>query len=139
VVDPNIPRFNQSLVAAVSALAFIAGRWEVVPVLAVVLAAGSLFGIRAMLFGQIYLRAVRPALRIGPPRELEWAAPPRFAQTMGAVVLAAATVAFVAGLAAVGWALTLVVCALSLLGAVTKLCVGCEIYMAIARVRGWSA
>lgn len=139
MVDPNIPRFNQSLVAVVSALAFVTGGWYVVPLLAVVMAAGSLLGIRAMLFGQIYLRVVRPVLRIGPARELEPAAPPRFAQTMGAGVLAVATVAFVAGASAVGWALTLVVCALALLGAVTKLCVGCEIYMAIARLRGRTA
>jgi type II secretory pathway component PulF len=139
VVDPNIPRFNQSLVAVFSALAFVTGWWQIVPVLAIILAAGSMFGIRAMPFGQIYLRVVRPLLRIGPPRELEPAAPPRFAQTLGAIVLAAAGVTFAAGLATAGWVLRLLVCALALLAAVTRLCVGCEIYVAIARIRGRAA
>jgi type IV pilus assembly protein PilV len=48
---------------------------------------------------------------------------------------AAATVAFLLGASAVGWTLTLIVTALAALAAVTGICVGCEMYLALARLR----
>ena len=139
MVDPNIPRFSQGMVVLVTAPSFLVDVWYPIPLLAVVLAAGSLWGIRAMLFGQVYLSAVRPLLGIGPPSQLEPAAPPRFAQTLGAIFLAAASVAFLAGAGTLGWALVLIVTALALLAVTTGLCVGCEIYLLIARTRGRTA
>ena len=50
--------------------------------------------------------------------------------------LAAATVAFLAGASVLGWVLTLIVAALAALAAVTGLCVGCEMYVLISRLRG---
>jgi hypothetical protein len=52
------------------------------------------------------------------------------------VVLAAATVAFVAGGVTVGWVLALLVALLAGLSATTGICVGCEIYLYVARRRG---
>jgi hypothetical protein len=72
---------------------------------------------------------------VGPPRELEEAAPPRFANTVGFVVLSAAALAWYAfGLAWVAWGLALLVSALALLAAVAGLCVGCELYVWARRV-----
>jgi hypothetical protein len=67
-----------------------------------------------------------------PPAELEEAAPPRFANTLGFLFLAAASVLLLAGVPPVAWGLALLVSGLALLAAVTGLCVGCELYV-IAR------
>lgn len=127
------------MIALWTAVAFVTGWWGIVPALAVVLVAGSLLGVRAMLFGQIYLRLVRPRLAGRPARPPEPAAPPRFAQTMGGSMLVVATVCFLAGWSPAGWVLTVLVCIPALLGATTRLCVGCEIYMLAARLRGRTA
>lgn len=109
--------------------------WEpVVPAVAVILGLGAAFGPRFGLFLTLYARAVRP--RLGPPAQLEDPRPPRFAATLGTVVLAAATVAFFAGAQVVGWGLALLVALLAALSASTGICVGCEIYLFLARRRG---
>jgi hypothetical protein len=45
-------------------------------------------------------------------------------------------VAFVLGAVTAGWALTLLVSGLALLAATTGLCMGCEAYLGLARLRG---
>lgn len=80
------------------------------------------------LFTQLYVRLVRPRIDPDGPSEVEPAEPPRFAQLLGTVFLGAATGFFIAGLPTVGWALTLIVTALALLAATTRICVGCLIY-----------
>jgi Domain of unknown function (DUF4395) len=138
MVDPRQPRFGQ----AVTGLVLLAGyvlEWSImIPVLAAVLAGASLLGPKANLYAYLYRGGAR-LLRLGPPAELEEAAPPRFANTVGFVFLAAASVAYYAfdppplgGWLA--WGLALVVSALALLAAVTGLCVGCELYVAVRRV-----
>ncbi|MBA3747646.1 MAG: DUF4395 family protein, partial [Solirubrobacterales bacterium] len=56
---------------------------------------------------------------------------PRFANQLGAAFTTLATVAFLAGLVGVGWALTVLVAALASFSAVTGICVGCLIYARI--------
>jgi hypothetical protein len=55
---------------------------------------------------------------------------------IGAVFLTVSAILLYAGFATVGWALALIVAALALLAATTGLCVGCEMYMLLARLRG---
>jgi hypothetical protein len=50
--------------------------------------------------------------------------------------LSVATIAFVAGAPTVGWVLSLVVAGLAGLSASTGICVGCELYLVVARRRG---
>ena len=79
-------------------------------------------------YAHVY-RAVKRALRWGPPAELEDAAPPRFANLVGFLFTGTASVLFyVFEAAAAAWALALIVSALALLAATTGLCVGCEMY-----------
>ncbi|OWY63345.1 hypothetical protein B7486_53610, partial [cyanobacterium TDX16] len=101
---------------------------------AVVLFLGAAFGPRVGPFLRLYADVVKP--RLGPPQVLEDPRPPRFAATIGTVFLTAATLALVAGLGALAWGLALIVAALAGLAAATGLCVGCEAYVLIARVRG---
>ncbi|MDQ3985077.1 MAG: DUF4395 domain-containing protein [Actinomycetota bacterium] len=85
LVDSHLPRFSQGLLALLVVAAFLVDlRWAV-PVLAAILAIAVVGGPRTNPFA--YLYRVLPI----PRGEPEPAAPPRFAQTVGAVFLAVGT------------------------------------------------
>lgn len=128
LIDVNVPRFNQSVVAVLTAAAFLARLPWLVAVVAALLAVSVLGGPRWAPLTRLYVGVIRPRRRGAGPVELEPAAPPRFAQTLGALVLGVATAAFVAGAGVLGWALTLVVTTLATLAATTRICVGCILY-----------
>jgi cytosine/uracil/thiamine/allantoin permease len=132
-IDPRGPRFNQAVLAVALLTGFLVDWRPVVPLFALVLLVGAALGPRYGPFLALYAKVVRP--RLGPPAELEDPRPPRFSAALGVVVLAAATVAFLAGSAVVGWGLALVVAALAALSATTGVCVGCEIYLLLTRRR----
>ena len=74
--------------------------------------------------------------RLGPPAELEDPAPPRFAQGVGLVVTGVGLVFALAGAGlAVEIAAGLAFVA-AFLNAAFGLCLGCELYLLIARLRG---
>jgi hypothetical protein len=132
-IDPRGPRFNQAVLATALLGGFLFDWRPVVPLFALVLLAGAALGPRYGPFLALYAKVIRP--RIGPPRELEDPRPPRFAAALGVVFLGAGTLAFAAGVPGLGWALALVVAGLAALAAVTGLCVGCEMYLLLARRR----
>lgn len=133
-IDPRGPRFNQAVLTVALLGAFLLDARIVVPVFAVVLLLGAAFGPRYGPFLRLYAEVIKP--RLAPPADLEDPRPPRFAAAVGVAFLAAATLAFAAGATAVGWTLALVVAALAGLAAITGICVGCEIYVLLARRRG---
>ncbi|MDP9442387.1 MAG: DUF4395 domain-containing protein [Actinomycetota bacterium] len=133
-IDPRGPRFNQAVLTVALLVGFLVDLKAVVPVFAAVLFLGAAFGPRYGPFLRLYAEVIRP--RLAPPAELEDPRPPRFAAAIGVAFLVAASVAFVAGAEAVGWALAMVVAALAGLAAVTGICVGCEVYVFLARRRG---
>ena len=133
-IDPRGPRFNQGVITAVLLVAFV-GDWRwAVPLVGVVLLLGAAFGPRYGPFLRLYAEVIRP--RLGPPAELEDPRPPRFASSVGAVFLAASSLAFLTGYAGIGWVLALIVAVLAGLAASTGICVGCEVYTFMARRRG---
>lgn len=133
-IDPRGPRTNQAVLAIALLVGFLVDWWYVAPIFLVVLALGAVLGPRYGPVLRLYAEVIRP--RLGPPAELEDPRPPRFAATVGVAFLAAATVAFAVGATTVGWALALIVAALAGLAAVSGICVGCEVYLAVARRRG---
>lgn len=133
-IDPRGPRFNQAVLATALLAGFVLDWRPVVPLFAAVLFLGAAFGPRYGPFLRLFTDVIRP--RLAPPSELEDPRPPRFAGAVGVAVLAAATLAFLAGSAGVGWALALVVAALAALSAATGICVGCEMWLFAARRRG---
>jgi hypothetical protein len=133
-IDPRGPRFNQAVLTLALLGAFLFDVKPIVPVFAAVLLLGAAFGPRYGPFLRLYADAIRP--RLSAPSELEDPRPPRFAAAVGVAFLTAATVAFVAGASAAGWALALIVAALAGLAATTGICVGCEVYLFLARRRG---
>jgi hypothetical protein len=90
-------------------------------------------GPRWSLFGRLFHQVIRPVLKIGPGTR-EAAAPHRFAETMGAIFLLAATAAFLLGIPVVGWALSLIVVALAALNWLGGICVGCQMYVMLRRL-----
>jgi hypothetical protein len=125
-VDANVPRFNQAMVAALIAVAFVIQAPVLVVVTALILAMTRFGGARWGLFTQTYVRWVLP--RLAGPIETEAAAPPRFAQLLGVAFLTLATGLFAIGWAVAAWAVALTVFALALLAATTRICVGCILY-----------
>jgi hypothetical protein len=133
VIDSRAPRTNQAIIGSLSLVAFLTGWWPILALLAAQLAIGLRFGRRYCLPCLLYFDVLQPRFGEGP---IEDSRPPRFANMVGVVFLSAATAAHLAGLAALGWGLGLIVAALALLAASTGLCVGCEMYKIGARLRG---
>ena len=133
-IDPRGPRFNQAVLTVVLLVAFVADLRFVVPVMAVVLFLGAAFGAPYGPFLRLYSTVIRP--RLGPPKHLEDPRPPRFAATVGTVFLAASSIAFLLDAQVLAWALALIVAVLAGLAATSGLCIGCELYLLVARRRG---
>jgi hypothetical protein len=125
VIDSWAPRFNQATIGLLSLVAVVAGWWWLLGLLALQLVVGLTFGRRYCLPCLAYFELVQPRVGEGP---LEDSRPPRFANMVGAAVLGAAAVTWVAGFAMVGIVLGSLVTALALLAAVTGFCTGCEAY-----------
>ena len=136
VIDARGPRTNQAVIGVLSLLAFLLDLEWLPAVLAAQLAIGLTFGRRFCLPCLLYFEVIQPRFGEGP---IEDSRPPRFANMVGVAFLGGATIAFVAGVPALGWTLTLIVAALALLAASTGLCMGCEAYKLSARLRGIAA
>jgi hypothetical protein len=132
-IDVRGPRFGAWVTTAVLAIALLTANGWLVAVQAVVFAAGAFAGLRFAPYGILFRRLVAP--RLGPVREREPEAPPRFAQLVGfafAVVGAAGYLLGVPVLGAVATGLALVA---ALLNAATGFCLGCELYLTVRRAR----
>lgn len=135
-IDPRGARFSQGVVGVGALIAFVLDAPLLLPVLALALAAGAILGPQANPLALVWRHGVVPALRLGPPRATRNGAPVRFAMGVGLVALAAASLLVLGEIApVVGWGLALVVAGLALLAAATDLCVGCKIFVLLARWR----
>ena len=134
VIDSRAPRFNQATIGVLSAIAVATGWWWLLAALAAQLAVGLTLGRRFCLPCLVYFELIQP--RLGEGR-LEDARPPRFANLVGAVILAAATVSYAVGVHGLGAALGALVAALALVAAATGFCTGCEAYKLGYRLTGW--
>ncbi|MBL8932696.1 MAG: DUF4395 domain-containing protein [Kineosporiaceae bacterium] len=132
-VDPRGPRVAAALTSAVLALVVLTGSVWLLLAQAAVFAIGAVAGPQATPYGWLYRRLVRP--RLGPPTELEHPAPLIFAQRIGLAVTGLGVVLAALGVsgAAVGAAALAFVAAF--LNAAFGLCLGCELYPVIARLR----
>jgi uncharacterized protein DUF4395 len=133
VIDSRAPRFNQTVIGVLSVVAVVTGWWWLLALLALQLAVGLLFGRRYCLPCLAYFELVQPRFGEG---KLEDSRPPRAANVVGLVVLAAASLAYLLDAPILGAALGLLVAALALLAAATGFCTGCEAYKLLCRVTG---
>ena len=125
VIDARAPRTNQAVIGALALVAVTVGPWWLLAALAAQLAIGLTLGRRYCLPCLLYFEVLQPRFGEGP---LEDARPPRFANVVGVVFLAAASVAFAGGAPTVGIVLGGTVAALALLAAATGFCAGCNAY-----------
>jgi hypothetical protein len=133
VIDSRAPRFNQLVVATGSLLAVLSGFWPIFALLGTQLAVSVLFGRQYCLPCLFYFEVVQPRFGEG---ELEDSRAPRFANIIGAIFLLSAAVFSAAGFPLIGAVLGGIVAGLAGLAVSTGLCVGCEVYKVIARLRG---
>ncbi|HUL26701.1 MAG TPA: DUF4395 domain-containing protein [Streptosporangiaceae bacterium] len=131
-IDPRGQRFSAALTAVVLAVVLITSSVWLLAWQAVVFAVGAVAGLQYSPYGVIYRWLVRP--RIGPPRELEDAAAPRFAQGVGLVFAIIAIIGYATGLTPLGMAGTAAALAAAFLNAAFGLCLGCEMYVLIRRI-----
>lgn len=133
VIDTRAPRFNQAVIGTLALLAVTTGPWWLLALLAAQLALGLTLGRRWCVPCVAYFELVQPRFGEGP---LEDARPPRFANLVGLVALAAGSIAFAAGWSTVGTVLGGLVAALALLASLSGFCAGCEAYKLGYRLTG---
>jgi hypothetical protein len=134
MIDPRGHRFGAALSVLILGLGFLTGIALVVPAIGLALGVSAAYGTRYSLLGRPW-PFVRRALRLGPPAEFESEFPPRFAQALGTLGLAIATLLLVAGAldagslaTGAGWLVTGAVAGLQALLAATGYCLGCRLY-----------
>jgi hypothetical protein len=133
MLDPRGPRFSAGITAVVFIVVLLTGSGWLALFQAVVFAIG-VYDPRMTPWGLVYRSLVAP--RLGPPTEREDAAPVRFAQAVGLVFTAVAIAGYLSGATVVGVAASGFALAAAFLNAVFGLCLGCEAYLLIARLRG---
>ena len=131
-VDPRGQRFSAILTSVVLIVVLVTSGWLLLAAQAVVFVIGVVFGLRSAPYGLIYQALVRP--RLGPPKELEPEAPPRFAQGVGAAFALVGVVGYALGIPALGMTATAFALIAAFLNAAFGLCLGCEAYLLIRRL-----
>ncbi|MCT7370351.1 DUF4395 domain-containing protein [Mycolicibacterium llatzerense] len=138
-VDVRGPRFaawvtTGVLIAAllVSAASPIAAA-VILGIQAVVFAIGAVGGPRKHPYGRIFATFIAP--RLAPVTEKEPAAPLKFAQLVGLLFAIAGTVGFATGITALGLGATAFALIAAFLNAAFGICLGCQIYPLVARLR----
>ncbi|MCW2858532.1 MAG: hypothetical protein JWP48_240 [Actinoallomurus sp.] len=131
-VDPRGQRFSAVLTSLVLIVVLVTSSWPLLTAQAVVFVIGVVFGLRSAPYGLIYQAFVRP--RLGPPKELEPEAPPRFAQGVGAAFALVGVLGYALGIPALGMTATAFALIAAFLNAAFGLCLGCEAYLLIRRL-----
>ena len=132
-VDPRGLRFAAGVTTVVLALTLVLNSPWPLAVQAVVFAISVAFGVQASPYGLLFKRLIRP--RLGPPEELEDAAPPRFAQLVGLVFAVAGLIGYLTGATVLGVVATGFALVAAFVNAAVGLCLGCEAYLLIHRIR----
>ena len=130
-VDPRGPRFAATLTTVVLAAVLISGNGWLLALQTLVFALGALGGLGRSPYGWLYRTLVRP--RLGPPAELEDAAPPRFAQGVGLGFALVGTLGYLVGPTWLGLVATGCALAAAFLNSAFGYCLGCEVYLLLRR------
>lgn len=136
VVDHSALKVNQTGIVATVLVAFIGSAFYrpalvLIPLLSVVLLLGTLAP-RLALFKQLYFKVLKPRGIVKPRPVQDRPEPHNFAQGMGGVVLAIASL-FLVPLPVVGLALSLLVAILAFINVAFGYCLGCQIYYQLGR------
>ena len=135
-VDHSALKVNQTGIVATVLVAFFGSYFYqpilvLIPLLAVVLLLGT-FAPQFALFKQIYFKVLKPAGIVKPRPVQDRPEPHNFAQGLGGVFLAIASV-FLLPLPVVGLALSLLVGVLAFVNLAFGYCLGCQIYYQLGK------
>jgi uncharacterized protein DUF4395 len=131
-IDPRGPRFGALITTGVFVAVLVTGSAWLLAAQAVVFAVGTFFGLRYAPYGLIYRALIRP--RLGPPKEMEAEAPPRFAQGVGLVMSVIGVIGYATGLTPLGIVASALALVAAFLNGAFGLCLGCEMYLFIRRI-----
>lgn len=129
-IDPRGPRFGAVVTTVVLAVVLVTSSAWLLAAQAVVFAFGAA---DASPYGWLYRRFIRP--RLGPPSELEDAAPPRFAQGVGLAFAIGGLIGFATGITPLALGATAAALLAAFLNAAFGFCLGCEMYLLIRRLQ----
>jgi hypothetical protein len=133
MVDVRGPRFGAWITTVVLAVALLTGSGWLVAAQAVVFAVGAFGGLRYAPYGIVFRFLVAPGL--GPVREREPEAPPRFAQLIGLLFAVVGALGYLLGSPVTGAVATGLALVAALLNAATGFCLGCELYLIVRRAQ----
>ena len=136
LVDHSALKVNQTGIVATVLVAFIGSAFYrpllvLIPLLAIVLLVGT-FAPQLALFKQLYFKVLKPRGIVKPRPVQDRPEPHNFAQGMGGVVLAIASVLLIP-LTVAGLALSLLVAVLAFVNVAFGYCVGCQIYFQLSK------
>lgn len=140
IIDVRGPRFGAAITSVVLGTALIVQGPIGVGLVAwqwVAFVIATFAGLARSPYGNLF-RLIKRRFDLGPPPATEPEGPPRFAQLCGFVVASVGLALFAVGAITAGWVAVGVVLALSLLLALTGICVGCELYLVGQRLRSRS-
>lgn len=138
-VDVRGPRFAAWVTTGVLLAVLVASAVSaplaagILAVQAVVFAVGALAGPRRHPYGRVFATLVAP--RLGPATEREPVPPLRFAQFVGLLFALAGLAGFTLGAPLAGVVATAFALAAAFLNAAFGICLGCQVYPLLARLR----
>ena len=136
-IDPRGQQFTAAITAVVLAgvLLLAPGVLGVtlLAVQTVLFATAARLGVQRTPHALVFRTLIRP--RLGAPVELEDPEPPRFAQVVGLTFAVVALVSFLVGAPLLGLVATGFALVAALLNAAFGLCLGCELYLLLQRIR----
>jgi hypothetical protein len=130
-LDVRGPRFAATVTTVVLIAILLTGNGWLALAQTVVFALGAISQ-RLSPYGVVFRTLVAP--RLGPPKEFEPAEPVRFAQGVGFVFGAVASVGFLTGATPVGLVAASLALVAAFLNAAFGFCLGCEAYLILRRL-----
>jgi len=132
-IDARGPRFSATLTTVVLAIALVTGSVWVAVFQAVVFAIGATKGPQFTPYAFIYRSLIKPSLK--SPLRTEDVRPPKFAQSIGLAFALVAIVGAATGTSVVFSVAVAAALAAAFLNAAFDFCLGCQVYLLLARVR----
>ena len=132
-IDARGPRFSAALTTVVLAIALVTGSEWVATFQAIVFAIGAIKGPQFTPYAYIYRTLIKPRLK--SPLRTEDVRPPKFAQSIGLIFALVALVGSAAGAPVVFTVAIAAALAAAFLNAAFDFCLGCQIYLLLARLR----
>jgi hypothetical protein len=132
-IDARGPRFSAALTTIVLALALVTGWVWVATFQAVVFAIGAIKGPQFTPYAFIFRTLIKPRLK--SPVRTEDVRPPQFAQSIGLLFALVALAGAATGISVVFTIAVAAALAAAFLNTAFDFCLGCQIYLLLARLR----